>query len=217
MFSNFENLLWDFDGVIMDSMPIRSKGFEITLSKFPDEQVANLIAFHNLNGGLSRYVKFRYFFEQIRGESITEEEVLHLADQFSQVMLELLIDVRLLITDSLDFIRSHYKNFNMHIVSGSDGNELRHICSELDIAKYFKSIEGSPVRKNVLVKNLIELNGYDPGRIVLVGDSINDLEASEVNSIAFYGYNNVALHGLGKGYVNSFNPLDITIYSIEGI
>jgi beta-phosphoglucomutase-like phosphatase (HAD superfamily) len=27
--NQFKNLLWDFDGVLIDSMPIRNKGFEL--------------------------------------------------------------------------------------------------------------------------------------------------------------------------------------------
>lgn len=66
-----ENIIWDFDGVIVESNHIREKGFRKVLESFPENQVEELLVFHNNNGGLSRYVKFRYFFENIRKEEIS--------------------------------------------------------------------------------------------------------------------------------------------------
>lgn len=201
-------ILWDFDGVIMDSMAIRSNGFSLVLNSFPDEQVQELMDFHNLNGGLSRYVKFRYFFEKIRGEVITEEQVLDYAASFSEIMLNALIDENLLISDSVNFIKQNYDKYEMHIVSGSDGNELRKICEALNLSKYFKSINGSPTPKKQLVKDLLLDFRYLNTDVILVGDSINDLEAAEASAIMFYGYNNPSLSKESENYIESFSAFN---------
>ena len=60
-----ENILWDFDGVILDSMKIRDWGFKEIFKSFKKRDIDKLIDYHNLNGGLSRYVKIRYFYEEI--------------------------------------------------------------------------------------------------------------------------------------------------------
>ena len=101
---NFKILLWDFDGVIIESNLVREAGFREVLNSFPKNQVEDLINYHNLNGGLSRYVKFRYFFEQIRKEPITSEEVDDLAYQFSKIMMKLLINPDLLISTVINFL-----------------------------------------------------------------------------------------------------------------
>lgn len=203
----FKTILWDFDGVIMDSMPIRDKGFEIVLKGYPKEQVSLLMDYHRNNGGLSRYNKFRYFFEEIRKESITDVEIKVLADEFSVVMLENLLDSNLLIEDSLKFIKDNYSKYKMHIVSGSDGNELRYICEALGLSKYFISIHGSPTPKKELVKQVMISNSYDNTEICLIGDSYNDLEAAEINSISFYGYNNEKLLNKSTRYIRSFSEI----------
>jgi len=200
----FKIILWDFDGVIMDSMPIRGKGFEEVLKEYPNEQVAQLMQFHEQNGGLSRYVKFRYFFEEIRKESITEAQVLALAESFSKIMFQLLIDEKLLIADSVKFIKENYSDYEMHIVSGSDGNELRAICEGLKLAPYFKTINGSPTPKKELVAGLIDHNNYNRDEIVLIGDSINDFDAAMENGISFVGYNNINLKSISSFYIDNF-------------
>ena len=65
-----KTILWDFDGVILDSMKIRDWGFKEILKKFNKEDVKSLLKYHRENGGLSRYVKIRYFFEILLLECI---------------------------------------------------------------------------------------------------------------------------------------------------
>ena len=193
MLDNFKVILWDFDGVLMNSNIVRDIGFEKVLADYPAEQVTALMKYHKANGGLSRYVKFRYFFEEVRKEEVSDEQVQALAKKFSIIMQEILFDESLLIKDSIQFVKENFSKFKMHIVSGSDGVELNSLCKHLEIDKYFISIEGSPIAKNQLVKQLLSTFNYSVDDCVLVGDSINDLEAARVNNISFAAYNNPAL------------------------
>lgn len=194
-------LLWDFDGVILDSMHIRDLGFEKVLSAYPEAQVSDLLIYHRANGGLSRYVKFRYFFEVIRNEKIEEEQVLEMAERFSVIMRELLTDPVNLIKDAVGYLERNFETQEMHVVSGSDQNELQYLCDQLGVAEYFHSINGSPTPKTELVRRRITLarNNY-----ALIGDSINDYDAAHTNGIDFYGYNNSALTEIGTGYISKF-------------
>lgn len=196
-------IIWDFDGVILNSNEIRNKGFEEVLREFPKNQVDDLMSYHHKNGGLSRYVKFRYFFEKIRGEKITEEEVIIWAKNFSGIVLKLLTDKNLINREVISYIRDYYKTKTMHIVSASDQNELRTICSIIEIDKYFKSIHGSPTTKIINVKKLITLNDYNSDDVLLIGDSINDRDAAISNDINFSGYNNHKLKEFGN-YIQNF-------------
>jgi HAD superfamily hydrolase (TIGR01549 family) len=200
---NKKVILWDFDGVLLDSHAVRDMGFEVVLSDFSKEQVDRLLDFHRENGGLSRYVKFRYFFEAIRGEAITDEAIREWANRFSEIMKKLLINPELLIRDSIEFVKANHQQYRMHIVSGSDENELRYLCNQLGIAHYFHSIHGSPTPKNQIVKELLQTNEYNKDDCMLIGDSHNDFEAAQVNGMEFYGYNNLKLTGLGN-YINKF-------------
>lgn len=203
-FTKYKTIFWDFDGVLMDSMPVRDRGFELVLASYPYEEVEQLLVYHRQNGGLSRYVKFRYFFEVIRRETITEPEVLTLAEEFSQVMREELLNIELLIHDSIAFVKENYRNYRMHVVSGSDQNELRYLCQKLHLDQYFISIHGSPTPKKQLVADLLKEFKYPSETVVFIGDSINDWEAASFNGIDFFGYNNMQMKGLGVDYINSF-------------
>lgn len=188
---DYSVIFWDFDGVLMNSNEIRDRGFELVLADFPDHEIEQLLSFHQANGGLSRYVKFRYFFEEVRGEeSVTDEKIQLWADRFSEIMLQRLKDPELLIEETVTFVRREHGHFNMHVVSGSDGEELREICESVGLSRYFRSIHGSPTPKTELVSNLMTNHEYDPEEALLIGDSINDYEAAVDNNIKFMGFGN---------------------------
>jgi phosphoglycolate phosphatase-like HAD superfamily hydrolase len=197
-------ILWDFDGVIINSLPIREEGFHTVLKAYPDKKVNDLIKFHRANGGLSRYVKFKYFFEEIMGHQNSDENVLECATEFKHKMLKLLKNKSLLNSAVVNFISSNYKSIPMHIVSGSDETELNEICKHLDLDDYFKSIKGSPTPKDILINEIIQANGYNKNDICLIGDSVNDFDAAQVNQINFFGYNNVKLKQYSELYINRF-------------
>jgi phosphoglycolate phosphatase-like HAD superfamily hydrolase len=197
MLENYKIILWDFDGVLMNSNAVRDIGFEKVLANYPKHQVDKLMKFHQANGGLSRYVKFRYFYEEVLKQAVIDEQIQAMATSFSLIMKSLLVNPDLLIQDSLEFVKQQFEQKTpMHIVSGSDQTELRFLCKELNIDHYFLSIHGSPTAKKILVKSVIEENRYSKENIVLIGDSINDFEAAKENEITFCGYNNASLKSL---------------------
>ena len=205
----YQTIFWDFDGVIMDSMVIRDMGFVSIFSDYDHKQVEKLLEYHRYNGGLSRYVKIRYFFEKIIGVNCSEEMVYNYASKFSKIMLKLLNNRDLLISDSIEFIKENRKRFNFHIVSGSDQAELKKICQNLELEKYFLSIHGSPIPKKELISNILATSNYSTTNCCLIGDSINDYQAAKENSIKFYAYNNEMLQK-EHSYIVSFKE-DIII------
>ena len=206
-FSKVKVILWDFDGVIMDSMPVRDKGFELVLGNYPSNEVAKLMIFHRANGGLSRYVKFRHFFEVIRGEEVSEQKIQELSARFSELMRRELVNPALLISDSISFISNFSRDYLMHVVSGSDQDELRFLCERLSLSHHFRSIHGSPTPKVRLVNDILNEMRYLREEVVLIGDSHNDYQAAKENGIRFFAYNNPQLRGLGAGYIDSFHKL----------
>ncbi len=201
-----KTVLWDFDGVIVDSNKVRDLGFKEIFKNFDKDLVDDLIAFHRKNGGLSRYVKIRYFFEELLEREVTEEGVLEYAQKFSVLMRRELTNSKYLILDSVDFIKCNHHLYNFHIVSGSDQEELRYLVKELGIDKYFISINGSPIAKTDLVIKVLKENNYDKKHVCLIGDSFNDYEAAQSVKIKFFGYNNDNLRFL-DGYLNSLVEL----------
>ena len=191
--SKIKLIIWDFDGVILLSNPVREKGFRVIFQSYPEELIEELLNYHRENGGLSRYVKIRYFYEKLLKQEIGDEQVINLANQFSEVMRKELTNPKLLNPEWLELMDSISNKYEHHIASGSDQNELRFLCKELGVAQHFKSINGSPTSKKELVKNIKLQSSLKPEEIILVGDAINDYEAAFESQISFFAYNNLSL------------------------
>lgn len=210
MIKKFDIILWDFDGVILDSMDVRDYGFREIFKSYDKHLVDKLITFHRVNGGLSRYVKIRYFFENLLNTQVDEATVNKLAEDFSLIMRQELPKEQYLIKDAVTYIKKNYLNQIFHIVSGSDEEELKWLCKQLNIHNFFYTINGSPTPKNKLVGNILSEFKYNKDKTCLVGDSINDFEAAEKNNIEFIGYNNLNLNNLipaSFAYIESFSNL----------
>lgn len=206
-----ESIVFDFDGVIIDSMSVRDAGFIELFNGHPQELVDKLLEFHRNNGGLSRYVKIKYFFEQLLQTQISDEGVNQYAERFSSIMRMKLINPDLLIEDTLNFIKIAHTTYKLYIVSGSDEQELRYLCNGLTIDQYFKGIWGSPTPKSQIIEKLIKDGIIEPRSTILIGDSINDLDAATEHKITFVGYNNDHLSLSAKLYLKSFDNFSCVV------
>ena len=63
--SQYKYLIFDCDGVILNSNNIKTEAFGEVVAYFGDQASKSLINFHLERGGISRYEKFKYFVEVI--------------------------------------------------------------------------------------------------------------------------------------------------------
>jgi len=57
----YDYLIFDCDGVILDSNRLKSQAFADALLDEPPERIKAFVRYHKQHGGISRYEKFRYF------------------------------------------------------------------------------------------------------------------------------------------------------------
>ena len=58
-----------------------------------------------------------------------------------------------------------------------------------------------------MVESVLLDNEYLTKETILIGDSINDYVASEVNGIDFYGFNNTSLINISEQYLENYKGL----------
>lgn len=182
----YKHLIFDFDGVLVESNAIRFEGFRLLFRNYPEDQVQRLVQYAKSNAGISRYEKIRYFFEKIRNEPISDDNVKTLAKQYSELVKQKVIDADP-VTGSLEFLSYYYNNYDFAIVSGSDQEELREVCKARKIDHFFIEILGSPVSKELNLVKLLSKRGWEKESCLFIGDSINDLNAALVKGIDFIG------------------------------
>ena len=63
--SKYKSLIFDCDGVILNSNKIKTDAFRKVLNNFDQNAIDEFIKYHQTNGGISRYIKFEYFLNNI--------------------------------------------------------------------------------------------------------------------------------------------------------
>lgn len=186
--NRIKSIIFDFDGVLVDSIDIRIRGFRKLLAEFDTDSVEWFITYHKINGGLSRYHKIRYFYQYKLGIPISEEKVQCLCDKFSNFVKDDIVHASG-VSGAEDFLRDNFDKYDLFLVSGSDEKELREICDRRNISRYFKLILGSPKEKEENLKSLIKEYALDPQKTFFIGDSVNDMDAAQKNHLKFIARN----------------------------
>jgi len=176
-------VIFDFDGVLVESAEIKTEAFGQLFSTYPDK-VHEIVEYHKRNMGISRYVKFRYFYENILGKELSHNEEMELGEKFSQIVLEKILKAPF-VGGALDFLDKYHKKIPLFIASGTPDNELQYIVEERGISRYFKEIHGTPRKKPEIVLDILSRYSLNAPEVVFVGDAESDLKASRETSVRF--------------------------------
>jgi len=181
-------VLFDCDGVILESADVKTKAFAKLFKQFGNDIVSKVVDHHIKNGGISRYKKIRYYYYEFLKKDLTDDELNKIADIFSGMVLDKII-VSPFVDGVIDYLESDYKKIDMYVISGIPQSELEIIVEKKKIGKYFKGLYGTDefVTKTDIINKVILENNYDKKQIVYIGDSLSDYHNAKNANISFIG------------------------------
>ena len=182
----FSAIIFDFDGVIVESTEIKSQAFYDVALPWGKEAAERMAEYHAQNFGVSRYVKFAWFFENVLGRPITVKESNDMGNSFSEICLEK-IKVAPYVPGFTDVLSVAYGRCPLFIASATPQEELENILTWRDIGDFFKAVYGSPPGKTKILEQAVEAMNLPPANVLMVGDSNTDLEAALAVGTMFYG------------------------------
>ena len=117
-------LVFDCDGVILDSVPVKTRAFARLAEPFGPEARDRFVMYHTVHGGVSRYKKFEWFFREVLGREISQEESTQWGRRFAEYALD---EVRRcpLIPGVRDVLESWHGRLPLYVCSGAPEEELR--------------------------------------------------------------------------------------------
>jgi len=184
-YNKLKNIIFDFDGVILDSLDCKTEAFyQMYLPH--GEDIANKVKqYHILNGGVSRFEKFKTWHKQYLNVELSAKEIQDLANQFSDLVMENVINSKP-IPGAIEFIKRYSKDFNFFIISGTPDDEIKKICEAIGIASQFKEILGSPKNKKTWCNELkTKYDELKNENTIFLGDALSDFEAAQDNNFFF--------------------------------
>jgi len=183
LFNQSKVVFWDFDGVIKDSVAVKSDAFEALFSPFGEEVAKKVRQHHEENGGMSRFDKLPIYLKW-SGESASPAQVEQYAIQFSQLVKEKVIH-SVWVEGVLDYLTNNYKNQQFFLVTATPQQEIEEILLALNIEQLFQEVVGSPTTKSNAIKAILKKQLILPENSVMIGDSMSDYSAAKLNNVPF--------------------------------
>jgi len=197
--SDIKAIIFDFDGVILDSIDAKTQAFVELYEQYGKAVVQQVVKHHEANGGISRFEKIRHYHSNFLGIELTERETDNIANQFSQFVLNKVLSSPY-VPGAEKFMKNNTK-FDLFISTGTPQEEIEYILQELNIKDFFKNVYGSPAVKTEHVGDIIARNKYDKKTVIFVGDAATDIEAAYANDIMFIGRNTTYPDILKEKYI----------------
>ena len=179
-------IVFDCDGVMLESVPIKTRAFARIAEPFGPDAVDQLVMHHKAHGGVSRYKKFEWLYREVLGRAITRAELEALGRRYAEIAFEEVCRCDL-VPGVEDVLTRWQGRVPMYVCSGAPHEELNVILQGRGLDRYFAGIYGSPPAKAVLLRGILDRAGVVPATAVMVGDSVTDLDAAEAVGALFYG------------------------------
>lgn len=179
-------LVFDCDGVLLDSVPVKTRAFARLAEPYGAQARDRFVMYHTTHGGVSRTLKFAWFFREILDREITPEESDRWGELFARYALD---EVRKceMIPGAHETLEKWRTILPMFVCSGAPQEELRVVLEERDLSGFFKGIYGYPPTKEKILANIVKETLLPADEVLMIGDATTDRDAAEYAETRFYG------------------------------
>ena len=173
-------IVFDFDGVILNSHLVKTKAFYNTFKKFGKNKALKAKNVHLKNAGISRYIKFKIILKKVLKIQYSKKKIDQLQNSFSFYAKNRIKKLKVNKT-LIKYFKKNYKKYNLYISTGTPEKEIINLTKEKKIYKYFIKVYGSPRKKTHHLKIIKKFND----KVIFIGDSKEDFLAAKKNKIGF--------------------------------
>ena len=179
-------VVFDFDGTLVDSAPIKTEAFAELYRPFGDEIAEEVRRRHLAAEGVSRFVKFREWHSELLGLDVDDEIEGRLSAEFDR-----LVEARIVrapeIAGAHGALAALTGKLPLYIASATPEASLRRIVEERGMSGFFVGVHGTPTSKFDVLVSVAAAHRCDRSQVLMVGDAESDQEAAEQAGTSFVG------------------------------
>jgi phosphoglycolate phosphatase-like HAD superfamily hydrolase len=176
-------VFWDFDGVIKESLNVKTKAFVKLFEEYGVEITNKIGAHHLANGGMSRFEKFPLYASWV-GLTLTSEQIDEYSRKFKLLAFEGVVNAPW-VAGVEEVLRNKPENQFYILVSATPQSEIEEIVAALNIGSCFMEIHGSPLTKREAIMNTLKNLNVPAEDCLMIGDAQSDFDAATGNGIKF--------------------------------
>lgn len=202
-------VVFDFDGVLAESVDIKTRAFALLYRDFGPEVVSQVVAHHLAFGSMSRFDKIGHYHREFLDTPLSPPDLSIWADRFG-TLVEDQVAICPWVEGARDLLEWCAGRKPVYVVSGTPEVELARIVARRDMARYFDAVRGSPLKKRVILGEILTGLGVTGEACVMVGDSLGDYEPATAHGMAFIGR-------VPPGAANPFPPEVPTVPDLSSL
>ena len=177
----YESIIFDFDGVIIESNHVKDKAFYSIFLRYGKEIALYSKKYHLSNRGVSRFEKVKHVIDKF---SLPISDYKYLLEDFSNHVFAGVCSSPLV--DGVDnFLEKNFNRYNMYIISATPTDDLLRILDKINISQYFIECYGSPKNKIFWINYLIENKKISIEKSIFIGDASSDKKSANFYNIDF--------------------------------
>jgi phosphoglycolate phosphatase-like HAD superfamily hydrolase len=184
MIDDIQAIIFDFDGVILESADIKTGAFVELFADYPQHQPA-ILRHHLDNLGISRYTKFEWIYRELLQRPYGEVEQAKLGQEFSAIVMDRILRCPA-VPGALEALEALHGRLPLFVASGTPQEELAHILQQRDLAGYFTEALGTPRNKREIISDILARYGWRPEQVLMVGDGMSDYQAAAAVGLPFW-------------------------------
>jgi phosphoglycolate phosphatase-like HAD superfamily hydrolase len=194
-------VILDFDGVVVESVDIKTEAFRELFQEHPN--VEEIVQYHLGNNPFSRFIKFKYIYENILEREYTEEVKQELGRKFSEIVFQKVVECPY-VNGAEEFLRIFSRVLPIYLISATPQQELESIVAKRNIGGYFREVWGIPPGNKVdYFKQALRKENVKAEEAVSVGDMREDFRVAREVGVLF----------VGRRHKESFDGLGVPEYS----
>jgi HAD superfamily hydrolase (TIGR01549 family) len=183
LLNQYDIIIFDCDGVLLDTNFLKCQAFGQAVEEYPKKIVDDFVEHCKRTFGVSRYIKFKEFFIDFAKEPFQEDKYNEMLKKYATNCSNIYQNAK--ITPGCINLLEELSSLNkkLYVASGSDEKELIDNFKNRELDKYFSKIYGSPRAKTECAAEIMRDNLNK--KIVFIGDAISDMMTSKELGIDF--------------------------------
>ena len=176
-------VLWDFDGVIKETVGLKGVAFSNLVDNANDNIRSRILDHHKQNGGVSRFKKIPLYLEWC-GISVSEDNINKYLKKYSELVCDSVINSEW-VCGVKSILESKKKEQMYFLITATPLHEINFILEKIFLKNIFTNIYGSPTSKKEAIAEILKNHCINITDAVMIGDNKTDFEAANAHHIDF--------------------------------
>lgn len=179
----FRAIIFDFDGVILESVAIKGRAFRDLVPRDPALQ-DRVERYHLEHMGMSRYQKFAWIYRELLHRPLPATEMAELDRRFGAAIASQMRTCPF-VPGAREFLRARAGRVPMFVVSGAPELELRGIVEDRGLTPFFEAVYGCPPEKAQTLTRIGRELDAASADLLFIGDGQTDADAARSAGVTF--------------------------------